>query len=357
MNHAVIMAGGAGTRLWPLSRASRPKQLVRLFGGKSLLRHSFERLTSVVPAEQIHVITAEAHLPMIAEELPELAADNLIGEPIGRDTANAVGLAAAILHRRDPDGVMGVFTADHLISPVAAFAQAVESGFRAAIDAPDALVTFGVVPKSPETAYGYVRRGASVASGVYRVQEFAEKPNVERAEQYVACGEFYWNSGNFAWRIATILDELRRHLPESHAGLMRIADAWDGPDRGRIAGEIYGSLQKISIDYAVMERAESVLVVPMDCRWIDVGSWTQLAEVLASDPQGGQAGGPRSLHLDSRNVVVVSEDSRHLVATIGVEDLVVVHAPDATLICRREDAQRLRELVERIKSQYGDEYL
>lgn len=357
MIHAVIMAGGAGTRLWPLSRANRPKQLVRLFGGKSLLRHSFERLTAVVPPERIYVVTADAHLPMIAQELPELAAENLFGEPLGRDTANAVGLAAAILHKRDPDGVMGVFTADHLISPVAEFAKAVELGFRAAADRPQSLITFGVAPKTPETAYGYVKRGATVSAGVYQVEAFAEKPNEARAREYLAAGGYFWNSGNFAWRIATILDQLRRHLPESHAGLMRIAEAWDGPDRQRLVGEIYAQLQRISIDYAVMEQAESVLVVPMDCSWIDVGSWTQLALALESDPSGGESRGPRSLHLDSRNVVVVGEDSRHLVATIGVDDLVIVHAPDATLVCRREDAQRLRELVERVKTQFGDEYL
>ncbi len=358
MKHAVIMAGGAGTRLWPLSRRNRPKQLLRLFGGKSLLRQAYERLAAFLRPEAINVITAGAHLPLVAEELPELPAANLIGEPEGRDTANAVALSAAVLHRRDPEGLMGVFTADHIIRPVERFAAAVERAYMIAEAYPKSLVTLGVTVRGPETAFGYVKRSSFVGDGVYRVERFAEKPDVETAQRYAASPDYYWNSGSFVWRIATILDELKRNLPASYEGVMEIAGAWDDPVRrdDRLAA-VYPKLQKISIDYAVMEKAREVMVVELDCQWADVGSWSQLENVLESDEQGVLAVAVRSLDLDSRNVTVVTEDAGHLIATIGVDDLIVVHSPNATLVCRKKDAQRLKELLERVAAEHGDSYL
>lgn len=357
MNHAVIMAGGAGTRLWPLSRASRPKQLVRLLGDSSLIRQSYERLAAMLPAEQIHIITNRAHLPMVAAELPEIPAENLIGEPVGRDTANAVALASAILRERDPDGVMGVFTADHVIRPVERFVDAVQSAFNIAAKRPDALLTIGVTPKSPETAFGYVKRGKSAGDGAFEVDRFTEKPDAETAREYVDSGDFYWNSGNFVWSIRAIMDELKRHLPDSHAGVTRIAAAWVSPDGERLADQIYPTLEKISIDYAVMERAEHVLVVPMDCDWCDVGTWMQLGNVLGGDADGNVSAAKRAIHHDSRNVIAVCEDERHLIATLGVDDLIIVRSQDATLICRRDQSHALKDLVNRIKETYGNEYL
>lgn len=357
MNHAVIMAGGAGTRLWPLSRASRPKQLVRLLGDSSLIRQSYERLAAMLPAERIYVITGEAHLPLVAAELPELPSENLIGEPMGRDTANAVALAAAILYERDPDGVMGVFTADHVIRPVERFVEAVQSAFTLATGRTDALLTIGVKPRSPETAFGYVKRGKSVGDGAYEVDRFTEKPDAQTARGYVESGAFYWNSGNFVWSIRAIMSELRRHLPDSHAGVTRIATAWGTPEGERLADAIYPTLEKISIDYAVMEKADHVLVVPMDCDWCDVGTWMQLGGVLGGDADGNVSAAKRTIHHDSRNVIAVCEDDGHLIATLGMDDVIVVRSPDATLICRRDQSHALKDLVNRIKDTYGDEYL
>jgi mannose-1-phosphate guanylyltransferase len=351
------MAGGAGTRLWPLSRKARPKQLLKLIGGKSLLRESYERLATMLPPERIYVITGARYVPLVAGELPELPAENLIGEPEGRDTANAVGLAAALVHARDPQAVMGIFTADHIISPVEEFARAVRTGFDLAAAHPQALVTFGIMVRAPETAFGYVQRGAALADGVYRVAKFAEKPDPVRAKLYFESGEYYWNSGMFAWRTAAILEELRLNLPATHTGVTEIARAWETPQREAVLGRIYHALQRISIDFAVMERAREVLVVEMNCQWADVGSWTQLSGVLPSDSNDNVNAAARALHLGSHGVTVVCEDDGHLIATIGVNDLIVVHAPDATLVCMKRDAQALKELRAKIESHYGDTYL
>lgn len=355
MRHAVIMAGGAGVRLWPLSRRERPKQVLRFLGGMSLLRQSFERVATLFPPEQIHIITNQTHLPMVTAEIPEIPAGNLYGEPVGRDTANAVGLAAAILHERDPDAVIGTFTADHVITPQEKFNEAVLKAFSIAEQNADALVTLGVRPSRPDVGFGYIQRGERHAEGVYEVQRFVEKPNHALATKYVASGEYYWNSGMFCWRATTILDQLSKHLPQSYASLMDIARSWRTEERQTKLQSIYPKLMRISIDFAVMERADRVLVVELNCDWVDVGSWPALETVLPADADGNISACSHAIHLGSRGNIVVSED-KHLIATIGVDDLVIVHSPNATLICTRRDAQAIKELVDNIRQQFGDEF-
>jgi len=355
MRYAVIMAGGAGVRLWPLSRKSRPKQLLHLFSGTSLLRQSYERVARMLPAEQIYIITAEEHLPAVSRELPELPEANLLGEPVGRDTANAVGLSAAVLAERDPDAVIGMFTADHIITPPDRFCDAVERGFRIAEGEPGVLVTLGIRPTRPDTNYGYVHRGQRYADGSFEVRKFTEKPDLSTAQAYVSSGEYYWNSGMFAWRSGTILDQLARHLAGSHDAIRRIAAVWDTPDRPRTLNTLYPTLTKISIDFAVMEHADHVRVVELDCDWVDVGSFPALAGVVPADEDGNVSTSREVVHLRSRGTVVVSEEA-HLIATLGVEDLVVVHSPDATLICHKKDASSIKELLEKVRSQYGETY-
>lgn len=294
---------------------------------------------------------------MVADELPELPSVNLIGEPTGRDTANAVALAAAILMQRDPEGVMGIFTADHVIRPIERFAATVKKAFAVAAENRDALLTIGVTPRSPETAFGYVKRAAPVGDHVFAVERFTEKPDPATAKEYVASGEYYWNSGNFVWSIKAIMGELERHLPASYDGVTRIASAWGSSKGEKIAAEIYPTLEKISIDYAVMEKAARVLVVPMDCDWSDVGTWQQLGSVLDVDSDGNVSAASRTIHQDSKNVITVCEQDGHLIATLGVDDVVVVHSPDATLVCRRDQSHALKDLVTRIKEAYGDAYL
>jgi len=356
MRHAVIMAGGAGTRLWPLSRRNRPKQILKLFSGNSLLRQSYERVSAMFPPGQVNVITNQAHLPFVANELPELPPANLFGEPVGRDTANAVGLATAILAERDPDAVVGIFTADHVITPMDRFCAAVEQAFAAAEQHSDALVTLGIRPARADTQYGYIERGPRVAENLYQVKQFTEKPSLAAAMKYLSSGEYYWNSGMFAWRSATILAQLKKQLPASYEAIRDIAAAWTTEKRQERLQRIYPTLMKISIDFAVMERAERVLVVEMGCHWVDVGSWPAIESVIHADGDGNVTACQQVIHLGSRGNIVVSED-KHLIATIGVDDLVIVHSPDATLICTRRDAQGIRELVDNVGKQFGDQYL
>ncbi len=353
--HAVIMAGGAGTRLWPLSRNQRPKQLLRLFEGRSLLRRTYERLIERFEPSQIHVITTATHLPMVAEDLPELPTENLMGEPCGRDTANAVGMAAAVLETRDPGCTMGIFTADHIIRPIERFTASLDKAYAHVADHPEYLVTFGIQPTSPHTGYGYIHRGTKIADGVYDVKEFKEKPDEATAEEYVASGEYYWNSGMFVWRAKTVLDELERNLPDSHAKLLEMAELWDRPDGRSRVEEIYPTLEKISIDFAVMEKAASVAVVEMDCEWLDVGSWTSMVEVFDADAEGNVLVAGQTATIESADNVVVCEDE-HLVALIGVKDLVVIRSEDATLVCTKEAAQKIKDMVNLLKERHGDRY-
>ncbi len=355
MRHAVIMAGGAGTRLWPLSRKDRPKQLMRIFGGKSLLRLSFERLYGWLPAERIHVITSEAHLPLVREELPELAESNLIGEPCGRDTLNAIGWSAHLLHRLDPDGTMGVFTADHVIRPIDRFQEALARAFDAAEQHPDHLVTFGVTPTSPHTGLGYIQRGLPIGPAVYEVRRFKEKPALELARQYLAGGEYYWNSGMFVWRTSTFLARLARHAPEAHERLGRVA-ASEGEERRRLVRELYPTLPRISVDFAILEKTERVLVVEMPCAWLDVGSWTALEQVLPADEAGNVREGASHRALDASRNILVSEPG-HLIAAVGVRDLVIVASPVATLVCHRDDVQKIKDLVAGLERDHLTEYL
>jgi mannose-1-phosphate guanylyltransferase len=313
-------------------------------------------VATLLTPEQIHVITNQSHLPMVSEDLPELPADNLLGEPVGRDTANAVALATAVLARRDPEAVIGIFTADHIITPVDRFRTAVEKAYETAEECPEVLVTMGIKPSRPDTNYGYVRRGQRVGEGVFQVRTFTEKPDADTAAQYVSSGEYYWNSGMFVWQASTILDELKKNLPQSHKAVCEIADVWPTETGRRKLEDRYPTLEKISIDYAVMEHADQVRVVELDCRWVDVGSWPAIESVIPADADGNVPACEEVVHLGSHRNIVVSEE-KHLIATIGVDDLVIVHSPDATLICKKSDATRIKELVDNVQSTLGDPYL
>jgi mannose-1-phosphate guanylyltransferase len=360
MLHAMIMAGGGGTRFWPRSRAARPKQFLTFSGDRTLLQATLDRIEAQVPHERCWVITSSAHRDEALQQLPNVPADHIVGEPIGRDTAACIGLGAALIAREDPEATIIVMPADHVIEPVQEFRRAVHAASQLADEFPDALITFGIRPTSPATGYGYIHRGEFVVQrqgiNAHKVQSFREKPNKETAEKYVASGEYEWNSGIFVWRAHTILDELARLKPEIHAGVSRIAESWDTPTRDASFDMEYLKVEKISIDFAVMEKAKKVLVVQAPFQWDDVGSWLALER---RNPQDANGNTVQALHLgiNTSGCVIVSDPGR-VVATIGVSNLLIIQDGDATLVADRRDEAAVKEVVERLKKTPGlEKYL
>jgi len=350
------MAGGSGTRLWPLSRTSRPKQLLPLIDGKTLLAIAVERLSGMFAPENIYIITNAEYAADVAQALPDLPPENVVGEPLGRDTANAIALGAEILAAKDPEATMAVFTADHVIRPQEDFDRCLLAACQAAESTPDALVTFGIRPTWPHTGLGYVHC-SDETDGVHTVVAFKEKPDHQDARRYAESGTHFWNSGMFVWTVAAIRSALQEFLPASVDALAPIGQAVrDGADYTDALAEVYPQLEKISIDYAVMERAAKVLMVELTCEWLDVGSWPALADVLTGDEAGNVTVADNAVVLDSACNVIVTEDD-HMLAVLGMDDCVIVHSPDATLVCKKSDSQRLKELVALLEQRYERKFL
>jgi len=356
MRYAVIMAGGVGQRLWPLSRANRPKQLLKLIEEKSLLDLAVERLSGLFENENIYIITNAGYSDGVSQAMPQIPPENVVGEPLGRDTANAIALAAAILEGKDPQGTMAVFTADHIIRPVEQFVETVRTACEAAEAQGDALLTFGIKPTSPHTGLGYIHCGQADEQGIFEVLGFVEKPDHPTARRYVEGGKHYWNSGMFVWTVSAIQDALGEYLSDSKNRLAAVTSAVaEGGDYTDILAEVYPQLEKISIDYAVMEKARKVRMVPLPCEWLDIGSWPAIVTVREADAMGNAVVADNTVLLDSCRNVIVSEDD-HLIATIGMDDCVIVHSPDATLICKKSDSQRLKELLSMIEKKSPGKY-
>ncbi|MCC6681165.1 MAG: mannose-1-phosphate guanylyltransferase [Phycisphaeraceae bacterium] len=364
MRYALIIAGGSGTRLWPMSTRRLPKQLIPFIGGRSLLQIALDRLEGLLPAEQVYVCAGADHKQAILEAVPTLDESRFIAEPMGRDTLNAVGLGSAVLGRSDPEAVVAVFTADHVIEPMQDFQRTVAHGFELAEQGQDTLVTFGIKPTYAATAYGYLQLGQRIGEHGFKVDCFREKPPQDVAEQYFAAGpnKYLWNSGMFVWKAATLMRCIEKYAPENHASLKMVSDGWDMPWRQEMLSEVYPTLKKISVDFAVMEPASSdpamtVAAVPMDLRWLDVGSWPAFAATLARDEADNAAAGCNFISHDSSNVLVVGDDPQHLVATLGCQDLIVIRTARATLVCRAADAEKIKDLHQRIGRQLGEEWL
>jgi mannose-1-phosphate guanylyltransferase len=359
MLHTLIMAGGGGTRFWPRSRQLRPKQFLALTGEQTLLQLAFERLEGAVKPEHIWIITAETHREETARQLPRLPADRIIGEPCGRDTAACIGLGAALMVRGDPEATMIVAPADQVIEPVQEFRRAIQAADLAIQEHPAALVTFGIPPTYPATGYGYVHRGAALGQrqgvGVFRVKAFREKPAADMAEQFLASGEYYWNSGIFVWKASTILTALRERQPALYAAVQKIADAWSTPQRRPVLEREYAGLERISIDYAVMEHAAEVLVLQAPFRWDDVGSWLALERM---HPQDAEHNTILATHCGlNTSHCVIAADPGQLIATIGVDNLLIVQDRNATLVADRRDEGAVKQLVELLRKRGLEKYL
>ena len=348
MLHAIVMAGGSGTRFWPKSRRNKPKQLLKLFGDATMLQHTVGRVTPLVPAERVLIITGADQAAAVREQLPELPESNVIAEPCPRDTAPCVGLAAEIVVRRDPGATMIVMPADHVIRPTETFLKTVRAAVSVIDSDPTAFVTFGIKPTRPETGYGYIERGQSLGTpegiGLHRVVQFRERPDLATAQAFLADGRFAWNSGIFLWRARAILDALATHRPKLAAGLRRIGDALGTANESEVLAREFAEAERIPIDKAVMEKAANVRVLEVIYDWSDVGDWRSLAELIPADAHGNTTQGP-VLAAETRGSIIVSDDGG-LIATLGVDDLVIIQAGGATLVARKDQLDKLKVLVQ-----------
>ena len=350
----VIMAGGKGERFWPQSRLSRPKHLLPIVGDKPMLTQTVERLGSVVQPERVLIITNSEQREAVIEVCPMVPAENVIAEPVGRDTAAAVGLATVLVENRDPDACFAMLPADHVIHDEKGFQQILDTAFSAA-EKEDALVTVGIHPQYPATGYGYIHRGGVKHQigerPVYEVKAFKEKPDLETATRYVKSGEYYWNGGMFFWRVPVISAEFERHTPGLWKALGAIRDGLKaGTALDALLAEHYPNLEKISVDFAIMEKAASVRVVESAFDWDDVGEWPAVERHYPKDAAGNVSKGQVLIQNGSGNIVV--NDGNHITAVIGTYDLIVVQTADATLVCPKNRAQDIKQLV---KALSGDE--
>ncbi len=348
--YAAIMVGGAGTRLWPRSRRSRPKQMMRVGAEKSLLEQAYDRALAMTDKSRILLVTTAAFHELVSTELPDLPEENVVAEPEGRDTAACVGLAALLVQARNEEAVMAVLPADHLISPVERFSSSVHAAYEAAKKY-DCLVTTGIVPQRPATGYGYIHRGEFLQEvgrvRVYRLLRFHEKPDASKAQEYLDSGEFYWNSGIFVWKASVILDEFRKHMPEHAAAWERLRPLVGKKEFVDVLREEYPELPKTSIDFGIMEKAENVAVVEAIFDWDDVGSWTAVADHLRLDEDDNAVEGD-FLGFDVKNSVILSEQGK-LVAAVGISDMVVVDTPDALFLCPKSRDQEVKKIVEELR--------
>jgi mannose-1-phosphate guanylyltransferase len=353
MLHAVILAGGSGTRLWPASRTAKPKHMLAFEPPQTLLQATVERLAGLVPADRTWIVTNQSQAVQIADALPHVDADHIWSESVTRNTAAGIGWAAVKLCRIDPDATMIVLPADHIIKPVSVFCETLQFAAEVVAQSPDVLVTIGVKPTFPATSYGYIQRGSALETSTYayHVCRFCEKPNRQTAETFCQSEKFYWNAGIFIWKAETILKLLHRFEPEIGNLLDKIADALGTPKESCITEESFQKMKSTSIDYAVMERAETIVVVEATFDWNDVGTWSALDRLYADqkDESGNLAVSSNILVIDSTGCTVRCDDPNHLVALLGLQDIVVIQTADATLIARKDQEESVRCITDELK--------
>lgn len=363
MRYAMIMAGGSGTRLWPMSRDGQPKQLIKFIktdDGRtvSLLELAAERAADLTKGNSVYICTGERYRDQIREAMPSFDDGHILGEPMPRDTVNAVAFAAAVFSKDDPDAVFSVLTADQLIEPADVFSKSIELGYTLVEQDPTRLVTFGIKPDHPATGYGYIERGEYIAeteSQAFKVARFIEKPPFEQAEAYFNSGRYDWNAGMFVFHARTLLDLYKRFMPKNAELIERLRDAWGTDKQQAVLDEVYPQLDKTSVDYGIMEPASSepdvtIVGVKMDIKWLDVGSWPAYAETLTPDEHGNRTNGSPIATFDANNNIVVAEDTanEHTIALIGCEDLIVVQTERATLVVPKSRAQDIKKLHDQL---------
>jgi mannose-1-phosphate guanylyltransferase len=358
MLHAVVMAGGSGTRFWPASRQANPKQFLSLTGDQSLIQQAVRRCESLAPAERVWIVTGAAHAVETARQLPDVPSAHVLVEPCGRNTAPCIGLAAVAVLQEDPDAIMLVTPADHVISPNEEFIAAVQRAISTIERNPDQLCLFGIVPTEPATGYGYIEQGTPLgdaAERVFNVERFREKPDLETAEQFLAAGNFLWNSGIFVWRADTILKNLEEYQPELFERLSAIREHVGGATFGDALEVEFPNMPSISIDYAVLEHSKNVCVIEAPFAWDDVGSWSALPRLHPQDASGNTVVG-KFVGQNTKNCTVFSSND-HLIATVGIENCVVVHTKNATLVAKMNDDAELKDLLQQIEAAGQGEHL
>ncbi|MGB8645713.1 MAG: mannose-1-phosphate guanylyltransferase [Anaerolineae bacterium] len=354
--YAVILAGGTGTRLWPRSRRDRPKQLLDLVSARTMLQQTYDRIAPLILPDHVYIITNTSYLAEVCAQLPEIPCEQIIGEPEGRGTAPPIGYAATLLQKRDPQAIMISLPADHYIQNEAGFRDAICAAADAAQK--NILVTFGVKPTYPETGYGYIEGGEDLEKErgfrVRQVKRFAEKPDEKTAGEFVANGNYYWNGGMFIWRVSIILQEFERYLPQHAKLLQEIADGQGTPEETATFERAWRAMPNETIDVGIMEKSSRVGVIPLDVGWSDVGNWASLLELLPGDRNQNVVIGDH-IGVDTHSSLIYS--SERLITTVGLENMIVVDTGDVVLVCHREDAQKVKHLVDELKRRKEEKYL
>lgn len=355
--YALIMAGGSGTRLWPLSRQNRPKQAIELIDNRTMFQHAVERLDSLLPPEQVFVVTARDYVGPLAVQVPKIPRENYVVEPMARGTAGAIGLASVYLKQRAPDAVIAVLTADHYIRYVDKFRRVLSAAAQVAREGN--IVTLGIKPSFPSTGFGYVRRRERVGEvggfDVYEVDSFVEKPDAARAIEFLETGLYSWNSGMFIWQIDRIMAEFARQMPDLYDQLKTIEGALGTSRQADVLAEVWPQVRKETIDYGIMERAEKVVIIPVDIGWTDIGDWAAIYQLHRPDEMGNVVVGADHVGVGTRSSFI--QGGKKLIATIGLEDIIIIDTEDAILVCARDRAQDVKLVVEQLEQDGKVEFL
>ena len=356
-HYAVIMAGGIGSRFWPMSRQNYPKQFLDILNtGKTLIQDTFERLTNVVPPENIYVVTANEYIHIVKTQLPQIREENILGEPSRKNTAPCIAYISFKLLQKDPKASLIVAPADHLISDKIAFTKVCLEAFSF-INKHNAFITLGITPSHPNTGYGYIQRELqSVTDNVYKVKTFTEKPNLELAKTFLASGDFLWNAGIFVWQVKNIIKAFEKYLPEMYDVFLAEKDSFNTPGEKKALEHIYPLCTNISIDFGIMEKADNVYVIPSSFGWSDLGTWKSAYDNLEKDYLGNAAAGEKVMVIDARNCMIHSKGNK-LVVLQGAEDFIIVDTDDVLLICKKDKEQEIKDYVAEVRRNIGDEYL